>query len=125
MRYPSKKGNSRITEHNNIHNKKSIEWKPVLFTFCILGLVELWNPLPANVSLIDNVDILVSPEHASHVKKYLECSGLSPETVIRDLQKEIDQENVPSEESEDDGLAGRPGYNLEFFKILLRRCITI
>lgn len=72
-------------------------------------MVELWNPLPANFSLIDSVDILVSPEHASHVKKYLQCSGMDPETMIQDLQKEIDQENVPSGETEDDGLVGRPG----------------
>jgi hypothetical protein len=74
------------------------------------GMVELWNPLPANITLIDSVDILVSPDHASHVKKYLQCSGMNPETMIQDLQKEIDQENVPSEVSEDDdGLVGRPG----------------
>lgn len=37
---------------------------------------------------------------------------MHPETVIQDLQKEIDQENVPSEETEDDGLVGRPGNKL-------------
>ena len=71
-------------------------------------MVELWNSIPTNLSLAEKVDILVSPEHAGHVKKYLQCSGIVPEVIIEDLQKEIDQENVPTAE-ENVGLELRPG----------------
>ncbi len=77
------------------------------------GMVELWNSIPYNLSLSENVDILVSPEHSGHVKRYLECSGIVPEIIIQDLQKEIDGENVPdASASEDDGLQGRPGTDI-------------
>ncbi len=73
-------------------------------------MVELWNSIPYNLSLSENVDILVSPEHSGHVKKYLECSGIVPEIIIQDLQKEIDGENIPDPTaSEDSVLQGRPG----------------
>ena len=73
-------------------------------------MVELWNSLPVNLSLAENVDVLVGPEHVGHVKRYLECSGIEPEIIINDLQKEIDLENVPSpSEGESGGLELRPG----------------
>ncbi len=88
--------------------------------FSFEGLVELWNPLTANLSLANSVDILLSPDQSDHVKKYLECSGMNPETVIQDLQKEIDQENVPSEETEEDGLVGRPGI-IQIIHLVLKQ----
>ena len=52
-------------------------------------MVELWNSVPVNLSFAETVDILVSPEHSGHVKRYLECSGITPNVIIKDLQAEI------------------------------------
>ena len=71
-------------------------------------MVELWNSIPTNLSLAEKVDILVSPDHAGHVKQYLQCSGIVPEVIIKDLQSDIDQENVATA-VEDEGLELRPG----------------
>ena len=77
-------------------------------------MVELWNSVPVNLSLAETVDILVSPEHAGHVKQYLECSGITPNVIIKDLQTEIDAENIPTATEDDTGLELRPGKLTNF-----------
>lgn len=72
-------------------------------------MVELWNSVPVNLSFAETVDILVSPEHSGHVKRYLECSGITPNVIIKDLQAEIDSENIPTVTEDEGGLELRPG----------------
>ena len=57
-------------------------------------MVEIWNPLSPNVSLVDHADLMVSPKHAGHVKSYLTCSGMGVQVKSENLQRQIDQENV-------------------------------
>lgn len=103
-------GKRRYDNYEVVKVKPTSEEQLNVLRFLEKGMIELWNPLPSNVSLIDSVDILVSPQHVGHVRSYLECSGMKTETVIQNLQAEIDLENVKSEDSEDSGLEGRPGY---------------
>ena len=53
----------------------------------------MWSTIPYNASLVDRVDMVVSPKHEAHVKSYLSCAGMTPTVVENDLQKAIDQEN--------------------------------
>merc|ERR1712226_1206164 len=57
------------------------------------GMVEMWSPIPYNASLVDRVDILVSPRHSKHVKQYLNCAGMNVDVIEENLQKAIDEEN--------------------------------
>ena len=57
-------------------------------------MVEIWNPLSPNVSLVDHADLMVSPKHAGHVRRYLTCSGMGVKVMSENLQRQIDQENV-------------------------------
>ena len=56
-------------------------------------MVEMWSPIPYNASLVDRVDILVSPRHSNHVKQYLSCAGMNVDVIEENLQKAIDEEN--------------------------------
>ena len=56
-------------------------------------MVEMWSPIPYNASLVDRVDILVSPRHSKHVKQYLNCAGMNVDVIEENLQKAIDEEN--------------------------------
>lgn len=56
-------------------------------------MVEMWSTIPYNASLVDQVDLIVSPQHLAHVKSYLSCSGMEPEVVEDNLQRAIDEEN--------------------------------
>ena len=53
----------------------------------------MWSPIPYNASLVDRVDILVSPRHSNHVKQYLSCAGMNVDVIEENLQKAIDEEN--------------------------------
>ena len=53
----------------------------------------MWSPIPYNASLVDRVDILVSPRHSKHVKPYLNCAGMNVDVIEENLQKAIDEEN--------------------------------
>ena len=53
----------------------------------------MWSTIPYNASLVDRVDMVVSPKHEAHVKSYLSCAGMTPTVIENDLQKAIDQEN--------------------------------
>ena len=53
----------------------------------------MWSPIPYNASLVDRVDILVSPRHSKHVKQYLSCAGMNVDVIEENLQKAIDEEN--------------------------------
>lgn len=57
-------------------------------------MVEIWSSIPYNASLVESVDMIVSPAHEKQVKNYLSCSGMSPSVVEKDLQSAIDTENV-------------------------------
>jgi hypothetical protein len=88
-------------------NLESIGDKKITF---FKGSVELWNSLPVNLSFAEAVDLLVSPDHAGHVQRYLDCSGLPANVLVDNLQKEIDAENVPAPSQGDlEGLELRPG----------------
>ena len=60
----------------------------------LLGMVDIWNPISHNVSLIDHADLMVSPKHAGHVKDYLKCSGMEVKVMSENLQRQIDEENI-------------------------------
>ena len=60
-------------------------------------MVDIWNPISPNVSLIDHADLMVAPKHASHVKDYLRCSGMEVSVMSNNLQRLIDEENVVEE----------------------------
>ena len=66
------------------------------------GMVEMWSTIPYNASLVESVDMIVSPSHEAHVKNYLSCSGMTPEIVEEDLQKAIDEENLVENQPDDD-----------------------
>jgi hypothetical protein len=61
------------------------------------GLVDIWNPISPNVSLIDHADLMVAPKHAAHVKDYLRCSGMEVRVMSNNLHRLIDEENVVEE----------------------------
>ena len=65
----------------------------LIVTF-LLGMVDIWNPISHNVSLIDHADLMVSPKHAGHVKDYLKCSGMEVKVMSENLQRQIDEENI-------------------------------
>ena len=67
----------------------------------ILGLVDIWNPISRNVSLIDHADLMVAPKHVGHVKNYLKCSGMKVQVISENLQRQIDEENVFNVAQED------------------------
>ena len=57
-----------------------------------------------------NVDFLLGPIHAKHVKRYLECSQIPFEVLTENLQEQIDKENdVEDDDDNDELLVGRPG----------------
>ena len=58
----------------------------------------MWSPIPYNASLVDRVDILVSPRHSNHVKQYLSCAGMNVDVIEENLQKAIDEENIIDDE---------------------------
>ena len=60
----------------------------------ILGLVDIWNPISRNVSLIEHADLMVAPKHVGHVKNYLKCSGMNVQVISENLQRQIDEENI-------------------------------
>lgn len=68
------------------------------------GMVEMWSSIPYNASLVDAVDMVVSPRHEKHVKDYLSCSGMTPTVVENNLQRAIDKENEIDPEDEDGDL---------------------
>lgn len=57
-------------------------------------MVDIWNPISPNVSLIDHADLMVAPKHAGHVKDYLKCSGMDVNVISENLQRQIDEENI-------------------------------
>ena len=63
-------------------------------------MVEMWSPIPYNASLVDRVDMLVSPKHVHHVRNYLNCSGMDSNVLEDNLQKAIDSENDIDENAE-------------------------
>jgi len=66
------------------------------------GMVEMWSTIPYNASLVDAVEMVVSPRHEKHVKDYLSCSGMTPTVIEDDLQHAIDLENKIDPEDEED-----------------------
>jgi len=67
------------------------------------GMVEMWSSIPYNASLVDAVDMVVSPRHEKHVKDYLSCSGMTPTVVENNLQRAIEKENeIDPEDQEGD-----------------------
>merc|ERR1712223_924147 len=65
------------------------------------GMVEMWSTIPYNASLVDAVEMVVSPRHEKHVKDYLSCSGMTPTVVEENLQRAMDVENeIDPEEDE-------------------------
>ena len=74
----------------------SISWYNAFVYIFILGMVDIWNPISPNVSLIDHADLMVAPKHAGHVKNYLKCSGMEVEVISENLQRQIDEENIPA-----------------------------
>ena len=44
-------------------------------------MVDIWNPISPNVSLIDHADLMVSPKHAGHVKDYAESSRMAVNVI--------------------------------------------
>ena len=72
-------------------------------------MVEIWNPISPNVSLIDHADLMVAPKHAGHVKNYLRCSGMEVQVISDNLQRQIDTENVVGEEEISMPTRNRPG----------------
>lgn len=56
-------------------------------------MVEMWSTIPYNASLVDAVDMIVSPKHVQHVKSYLSCSGMTPAVIEENLQRAIEVEN--------------------------------
>ena len=65
------------------------------------GMVEMWSTIPYNASLVDAVEMVVSPRHEKHVKDYLSCSGMTPTVVEENLQRAMDVENeIDPEETE-------------------------
>ena len=72
----------------------SVSGNTSLFAFLLLGMVDIWNPISHNVSLIDHADLMVSPKHAGHVKDYLKCSGMEVKVMSKNLQRQIDEENI-------------------------------
>lgn len=65
------------------------------------GMVEMWSTIPYNASLVDAVDMVVSPRHEKHVKDYLSCSGMTPTVVENNLQRAIEKENEIDPEDQD------------------------
>ena len=64
-------------------------------------MVEMWSTIPYNASLVDAVEMVVSPRHEKHVKDYLSCSGMTPTVVEENLQRAMDVENeIDPEEDE-------------------------
>merc|ERR1712223_82443 len=79
------------------------------------GMVEMWSTIPYNASLVDAVDMVVSPRHEKHVKDYLSCSGMTPTVVEENLQRAMDVENeIDSEETE--------GFDDEVITRVTNRC---
>jgi len=68
------------------------------------GMVEMWSSIPYNASLVDAVDMVVSPRHEKHVKDYLSCSGMTPTVVENNLQRAIEKENEIDPEDQDGDL---------------------
>jgi len=66
------------------------------------GMVEMWSSIPYNASLVDAVDMVVSPRHEKHVKDYLSCSGMTPTVVENNLQRAIEKENEIDPEDQDE-----------------------
>ena len=62
-------------------------------------MVEIWSAIPYNASLVDSVDMIVSPKHQKHVKNYLTCSGMNPEVIENNLQNAIEIENKIDDDS--------------------------
>ena len=91
--------------------------KSIFFTLHVdsLGVEDYWTPIPGDLTLHSNVDMLISPKHYDHVSSYLNCSGVPFVITINDLQKEIDDENVPAAE-DDDVLGGRQGTKMKSSK---------
>ena len=65
------------------------------------GMVEMWSTIPYNASLVDAVDMVVSPRHIKHVKDYLSCSGMTPLVVEDNLQRAIEAENEVNPEDQE------------------------
>ena len=76
-------------------------------------MVEMWSPIPYNASLVDRVDILVSPRHSNHVKQYLSCAGMNVDVIEENLQKAIDEENIIDDEV--DELPSRKASKIIYF----------
>jgi len=65
------------------------------------GMVEMWSTIPYNASLVDAVEMVVSPRHEKHVKDYLSCSGMTPAVIEDNLQRAMDIENEIDPEDEE------------------------
>ena len=81
----------------------------------VSGLVDIWNPISHNVSLIDHADLMVAPKHAGHVKHYLKCSGMKVQVISDNLQRQIDEENIVQDTRET--IVTRPGMFLIFISL--------
>ena len=64
-------------------------------------MVEMWSTIPYNASLVDAVDMVVSPRHIKHVKDYLSCSGMTPIVIEDNLQRAIEAENEVNPEDQE------------------------
>lgn len=68
-------------------------------TFFILGVQDLWTPIPANLTQGVSIDMLVGPKHSPYVVKFLNCSGVPYDITIHDIQRVIDEGNEVTESS--------------------------
>merc|ERR1712223_394454 len=82
------------------------------------GMVEMWSTIPYNASLVDAVDMVVSPRHIKHVKDYLSCSGMTPIVIEDNLQRAIEAENEVNPEDQEGEVSyldlTRKGYRCAF-----------
>lgn len=91
-------GVRRYDNYQLLRINPSTEEHVSILQFLDKGMVDIWNPISPNVSLIDHADLMVAPKHAGHVKEYLRCSGMEVQVISDNLQRQIDTENIVEDE---------------------------